>query len=52
MFPINAMLKNSVCKRQISKRTYVELSENIFMCESQKEKYVLEEIQSSNVQSL
>ena len=52
MFLINATLKNSVCKRQISERTYVELQENIFMCKSQKEKYVLEEVQSSNVQIL
>ena len=52
IFLINAMLKNSVCKRHISERTYLELQENIFMCESQKEKYVLEEVQSSNVQSL
>lgn len=49
---INAMLKNSVCKRRISERTYVELQENICMCKSQKETYVLEEVQSSNVQSL
>ena len=52
MFLINATLKNSVCKRHISERTYVELQENIFMCKSQKEKYVLEEVQSSNVQIL
>ena len=52
MFLINTMLTNSVCKRQISDRNYIDLQENIFMCESQKEKYVLEEVQSSNVQSL